>query len=183
MKIGAIGILAATLGIGSLVASVCVSREPAPAKSAPAADNRPKGNSDNLRTLLDTFRSDSNATKIRVLNQALKLTPEEAAKFWPVYQKYEKELNSVIDRRIALIRKFVTLSNEGGLDNANAAMLSTEWLQGEQDRLDLWKKYNKEIGAAVSPIRAAQFLQVEHQIALLMDLDVASQMPAVTGAK
>lgn len=178
MKLGAIGILAIALAAGSLVASVCVSREPAPAKSPET-----KTSSDNLRTLLDTFRSDYNTSKIRVLNQALKLTPEEATKFWPIYQKYEKELNAVIDRRVALIKKFVTLSNEGGLDNANAATLSADWLRGEQDRLDLWKKYNKEIGAALSPIRAAQFLQVEHQIALLMDLDVASAMPAVTGSK
>ena len=84
--------------------------EPAPAKSPET-----KTSSDNLRTLLDTFRSDYNTSKIRVLNQALKLTPEEATKFWPIYQKYEKELNAVIDRRVALIKKFVTLSNEGGL--------------------------------------------------------------------
>ena len=46
-----------------------------------------------------------------------------------------------------------------------------------QARLDLWKKYRKKIAKAVSPARAAQFLQVEHQVALFMDLNIAAEMP------
>jgi hypothetical protein len=48
-----------------------------------------------------------------------------------------------------------------------------------QARLDLWKKYQRKIAKAVSPARAAQFLQVEHQIALFMDLNIAADMPAL----
>jgi hypothetical protein len=47
------------------------------------------------------------------------------------------------------------------------------------DRLALWKKYHQRISRAVSPVRGAQFLQVEHQMALFVDLNIASEMPVI----
>ena len=83
------------------------------------------------------------------------------------------------DRKLALIREFATLHFGGKLDNKQAADLAARWLKNTQERLDLWKKYHKQISKAVSPIRAAQFLQVEHQMALFIDLNIAAEMPAV----
>lgn len=181
MKLGFFSSLAGIALAGALAASVASSREPAPAP-APTSSKETSRPS-NLEQILAAFRTDLNASKVATLNRVMKMTAEEAAKFWPIYQKYEKELTAVGDRRVALIKEFVTLSNEGKLNDSNAATLSAGWLQGEQDRLDLWKKYNKEISAALSPIRGAQFLQVEHQIALLVDINVASAMPQVGEGK
>ena len=86
------------------------------------------------------------------------------------------------DRKLALIRDFARLHLSGTLDNMNAADLAARWLKNTQERIDLWKKYHKQISRAVSPIRAAQFLQVEHQMALFIDLNIATEMPVV-GAK
>ena len=59
--------------------------------------------------------------------------------------------------------------------------MAAQWLQNVQDRLDLWKKYCQQISDAVSPVRAAQFLQVENQMAIFVDLNIASEMPVVGG--
>lgn len=184
MKSRILGSLGFALLASSIAVAVAASREPAQTPPAPhqsAAKEAPRPG--NLEQILSAFRTDLNTSKVATLNRVMQMNAEEASKFWPIYQRYEKELAVVGDRRVALIRQFVALSNEGKLDNTNASTLSAEWLQGEQDRLDLWKKYNKEISAAVSPIRAAQFLQVEHQIALLVDINIASAMPQVGGAK
>ncbi|MCX6926644.1 MAG: transcriptional regulator, partial [Verrucomicrobia bacterium] len=109
----------------------------------------------------------------------MKLTGPEAEKFWPVYRNYEKELAAVADRKVAMIREFAPLLFGGKLDDQKANDLAARWLKNTQERLDLWKKYHKQISKAVSPIRAAQFLQVEHQMALLIDLNIAAEMPAV----
>jgi len=181
MKPGLFGTLAISALVASIAVSIASSGEPAAAPQAPATKDAAKPT--NLEQILASFRTDLNASKVATLNRVMKMTPEEATKFWPIYQKYEKELTAVGDRRVALIKEFVALSNDGKLNDSNAATLSTQWLQGEQDRLDLWKKYNKEISAAVSPIRGAQFLQVEHQIALLVDINIASAMPQVGASK
>ena len=134
---------------------------------------------DDLRATLETLRSDVNTFKIRTLNQALQLTGPEADKFWPVYRQYEKELAAVADRKVALIRDFGDHCLNGTFDDKAADAMSKQWLKNVQDRLDLWKKYQKKLAKAVSPARAAQFLQVEHQIALFMDLNIAAEMPAL----
>ena len=134
---------------------------------------------DDLRACLEMFRSDANAAKIRTINEVMKLTGPEAEKFWPVYRKYETELTAVAERKMALIREFAPLHFSGKLDEQQAANLAARWLKNTQERLDLWKKYHKQISKAVSPIRAAQFLQVEHQMALLIDLNIAAEMPAL----
>lgn len=135
--------------------------------------------SDDLRTVFETFRSDVNAFKVRTLNQAMQMTGPEAERFWPVYRQYEKELAAVADQKVALLREFVERCATDSLDDADANSIARRWLKNVQARLDLWKKYQRRIAKAVSPARAAQFLQVEHQMALFMDLNIAADMPAL----
>ena len=136
-------------------------------------------NPDEARAYFEVLRSDFNTEKIRTLNQVMKLTAPEADTFWPIYRSYEQELALVGDRKLALIQEFMTYQKAGTLTDANAKVMAEQWLQNVQDRLDLWKKYHQQISAAVSPIRAAQFLQVENQMAIFVDLNIASEMPVV----
>ena len=136
-------------------------------------------NGDDARAALEELRSDFNASKIRTFNQVMKLTAPEAEKFWPVYRNYERELAGLGDRKLALIRDFATHHQAGTLNDQNSREMAGRWLANAQDRLDLWKKYHQQFSDAVSPIRAAQFLQVEHQLALFVDISIASEMPVV----
>jgi hypothetical protein len=158
-------LLAAVLPLGSLTAFT----QTGPNSSEP----------DNLRAVLETLRSDVNGYKVRVINQAMQLTGPEAEKFWPIYRQYEQDLGKVADRKIALIREFGEKSAAGTLNGKAADALADKWLENVRDRLDLWKKYRKKIAKAVSPARAAQFLQVENQVALFMDLNIAAEMPVL----
>ena len=129
--------------------------------------------------MLESLRSDLNGFKVQVLNQVMALTGPEAEKFWPIYRQYEKELAAVGDRKVALIRDFVNLRGSGKIEPAEWEGLSKRWLANVQERVDLWKKYRKRIAKALSPMRGAQFLQVENQIALFIDLSIASEMPVL----
>jgi hypothetical protein len=143
------------------------------------AQPQPSSEPDDVRAALEMFRSDLNGAKVRTLNQVMRLTGPEAEKFWPIYRQYEKDLAEVGERKLKLLREFAAHHSKGTLNDENSKKMAQDWLQNVQDRLDLWKKYHKEISKAVSPIRAAQFLQVEHQIALFIDLNIASEMPVV----
>jgi hypothetical protein len=136
-------------------------------------------NPDEARAYFEVLRSEFNAEKIRLLNGVMKLTAEEADKFWPIYRQYEKDLAAVGDRKLALIQEFMRHHRAGTLTDQNSETMAAQWLQNVQDRLDLWKKYHQQIKVAVSPMRAAQFLQVENQIAIFVDLNIASEMPVV----
>ena len=161
------------LAAGSLLLHGCATSSQKPASLT----------ADDARAYFEVLRSDFNAGKIRALNQVMKLTVEEADKFWPIYRAYEKDLAAVGDRKLALIREFMTQRQAGTLGDENSRALAGEWLQNAQDRLDLWKKYHQQISEAVSPIRAAQFLQVENQMAIFVDLNIASEMPVIGDAR
>ena len=134
------------------------------------------------RAYFEEFRADFNGEKVRTLNDAMKLSVEEADKFWPIYRSYQQELAPVSDRKLSIIREFLTYRKAGTLTEDRSKDLTAKWLQNAQDRLDLWKKYSEQISASVSPIRGAQFLQVENQMALLVDVSIASEMPMVGSA-
>jgi hypothetical protein len=149
-----------------------------------ATSGKPKAalTADDARAQLEVLRSDFNTTKIHTLNQVMKLTVEEADKFWPIYRSYEKELAAVGDRKLALLVEFMRQHQASTLTDQHSQVMATQWLQNVQDRLDLWKKYHRQISDAVSPVRAAQFLQVENQLAIFVDLNIASEMPMVGSA-
>jgi len=46
-----------------------------------------------------------------------------------------------------------------------------------EKKLELLKDYYKKIKKATSPVIAARFLQVEYDIGLLLDLEIASDLP------
>lgn len=138
---------------------------------------------DDVRMAINVLRSDFNADKIATLNRVLRLTAPEAEKFWPIYRRYEAELAAVGDRKLALIREFEQAHFGGTLDDRKARKLANDWLKNTRQRLDLWTKYHRRLSKALSPLRAAQFLQVEHQMALFVDLTIASEMPAVGSSR
>lgn len=158
-------LLTAVLPLGSMTAF----SQPGPDSPAP----------DDLRAILETLRSDVNGYKVRVINQAMQLTGPEADKFWPIYRQYEQELGRTADRKAAIIREFSGRCANGTFDNKAADSIAKQWIKNAEARLDLWKKYRKRIAKALSPVRAAQFLQVEHQVALFIDLNIAAEMPAL----
>jgi hypothetical protein len=135
---------------------------------------------DNTRAYLEILRSDFNADKVALYNRVLQLTEPEAKKFWPVYRDYERELMKLSDQRLELIRDFFSREEAGKLTDEASKEIADRWLKSVQARLDLWKKYHKKISEAVSPTRAAQFLQLENQIALFIDIAIASEMPAIS---
>ena len=161
--------LASVLGAGALALHGCATPDHQPL--SPTADD--------ARADLELLRSDFNTGKIRALNQAMKLTVPEADKFWPIYREYEKDLGSVGDRKAALVREFFAHHRSGTLTGQYSRELADQWLRNIQDRLDLWRKYHSEISESVSPVRAAQFLQVENQMAIFLDLSIATEMPVV----
>jgi hypothetical protein len=159
-----------TLLLVAATATVCVSGR---------AQNKAASTPDDLRAVLEMMRSDVNTYKIAAINQAMALTAPEAEAFWPLYRQYEKELAAVGDRKVALIREYAALRAGGAIDQKTWDTLARSWLSNVQDRCDLWKRYQKKIAKAVSPMRAAQFLQVENQMALFIDLNIAAEMPVL----
>ena len=144
------------------------------APAAPAA-----AVNDNLYNYLQLLRSDVNSLKVELVDSILKLSAEDAKKFWPIYRDYENELGKLAIGRAEMITEFVQAHQEGSFDNVKAKDMAKRWFKSQRARLDLLEKYHAKIEKALTSVQAGQFLQIENQIGLFIDVTIASEMPTV----
>jgi 1-aminocyclopropane-1-carboxylate deaminase/D-cysteine desulfhydrase-like pyridoxal-dependent ACC family enzyme len=129
----------------------------------------------NMRAYTELLRSDLRAQKVAIITEVMQFTEAEDTKFWPVYREYEAELAKINDDRMALIKDYA--DNYAALTDVVADKLARRALDLEARRHALRTTYYDRIKLAVSPKTAARFMQVEHQILLLLDLQIAASLP------
>jgi len=130
-----------------------------------------------LDAYIELLKSDMRTEKVAVITEALQLTSEESSAFWPIHREYELELSKIIDDRIELIKDYA--QHYDNLTNEKAKELAKTVFELEKRRTKLKKKYFKKFEKAVSAIVAAKFIQIENQINLLVDLQIASELPLI----
>ena len=145
--------------------------------AAPAA--RAAEANDNLQNYLQLLRSDMNSIKAQLVNSIMQLSQEDAKKFWSIYLQYENELGELALNKAAIVTEFIKSHRDGSFDNAKAQDIASRWLKGQRAKIDLLDKYHRKISEALTPVAAGQFLQIENQLGLFVDVTIASEMPVV----
>jgi len=145
-----------------------------PALAAPAAEV-----DDNIYNYLQLLRSDFNSAKVEIVNRIMKLSAADAKKFWPIYREYENELGKQAVNRAEFIAEFVQSHKDGTFDNAKAKSMAKRWFKAQRARLDLLEKHHRKIEKVLSSVQAGQFLQIENQINIFIDMTIAAEMPLV----
>ncbi|MFZ2170525.1 MAG: hypothetical protein WAW61_12920 [Methylococcaceae bacterium] len=128
-------------------------------------------------------RAEMREDKVVLINESMGLTSSDPNydAFWHEYYPYEAELKKINDERLQLVRDYQF--NYDKMDNNIANDLAEHALAIHKKKLDLLKKYYEKIKQATSPIIAVRFLQVEHQIGLILDVEIASQLPLLIDKK
>jgi len=129
----------------------------------------------NLAAYAELLRSDVRKEKIAILTEVLGLTEAEDKAFWPIYREYDLEMASLGDERVALIEEYAR--NYSQMTDATAEELASKALALEARRAALKAKSHERVKKALSPRTALRFLQVEHQLLLIVDLQVAAALP------
>jgi hypothetical protein len=129
----------------------------------------------NLDAYIEVLRSDVRASKTALVTEALALDDSESAAFWPVYREYDNQLAKLWDQRLALIKEYA--QSYGSIDEAKADDLATRLLKLDEDRVRLRRDYFKKVKKAIHAQKAARWLQVENRVGLLIDLQIASELP------
>lgn len=152
------------------------------ASAPPAAAQAPAGGGDatrarNLQAYVELLRSDIREQKVALISGMMQFSEADDAKFWPVYREYEQELSGMNDERLALVREYAT-SYEKMTDQI-ANRLAHAVLDLEARRNALKTKYYERLAAILPARTAARVLQVENQILLLLDLQIAAALPVI----
>ena len=148
-----------------------------PATSARAQDI----NKGDLLAFVELARSDIRTEKALIYADNMSLTPDEASEFWPLQREYDLEANKILDRRVALIMKFGP--NAKTMTDDEAKAVAKESFDIEAERTSLKRKYFQSFSEVISPVKAARFFQIENQLNMAIDLQLASEMPLIGQSK
>ena len=123
------------------------------------------------------FRKDVRSLKKQIISANIELSDTEAQQFWPIYDRYTAEMEKIEDRKFELLKEYAR--NYSTLTDEQA----DTYIQGraavEESILQLRLKYLPVFREVLSGKTAALFTQMEWRLGLVVDLQVASQVPMV----
>ena len=126
---------------------------------------------DDLDILLSALRANRKA----MVAVNMQLTEDEAAKFWPVYDRYQKEINGAGDRLAALIEEYA--ESFGSMSNEKAMKIVDDYLTIEADRLKIRRTYVEQFAKALPGTKVARFYQLENKMDAEIDAELAVFIP------
>ncbi len=131
----------------------------------------------NIQAYVDLMRADVRDQKAEIMGSMMELNIDDAAKFWPIYSEYDAELTKVNNLRVQNITDYA--ENYSQMTDEKADQLVQSSLEYQKQRGELLAKYYGRMKDALGAITAARFLMVEHQLLLIIDLQIASSLPIV----
>jgi hypothetical protein len=126
---------------------------------------------------IEMVRSMAQLERKAVIEKGMQLTPEEAGKFWPVYNEYAAELAKTNDQLVKLITDYA--ASYEMMDDKTATTLRDNFFNMQGDLLSLRKKYAKRFSKVVSQVKVTRFFQLEHKMDAVQNLKLARQIPLV----
>jgi hypothetical protein len=166
--------LLAALALSGVVMTAChpasaqdAGAQPAPSQSSQAA----------LDQNIDMMRKDIRSQKKQLIAANVPLTDAEAQVFWPVYDKYTAELATANNEKYAVIKEYA--QSNGNMTDAQADDWAKRIMKLDGDvaalRVKYWPSFRKILPAK----KAALYQQVERQAQMMIDTQIAMQMPLV----
>ncbi len=135
----------------------------------------------NLSAYAELLRSDVRVQKVAILTEVMGFTQAEDAAFWPIYRDYEADVARIGDERLANVLKYAAAFDT--LTDETAGQLAAKAIDLEAQRSAALARCYEKVKTALSARTALRFLQVEHQLQLLIDLQIAASLPVAPNKK
>lgn len=110
-----------------------------------------------------------------VVMENMEFTEEEAAAFWPVYEKHQEELFQTNQRGAKLILAYASVYQT--LTDEQAVKLVDEYYDVQDDRLAVMKKMAVDVGKVLPGKKAFRYLQVEAKLSAIGRFELAKEIP------
>lgn len=124
---------------------------------------------------LEMLKHDIREAKTEVMTNTMKFSAADAAAFWPVYKAYQDEARKLADSRVELIKEYAAAY--WSITNTQAADLATRWLDYQKKRGDMTAKLYEDLAEALSPAQALKAVQLEYRLNLILDSQIANELP------
>lgn len=131
------------------------------------------GSDDELQMIKDFLKSE----KKDLVKEYMKLDDAQSAKFWPLYEEFQGKRSSLGQERVNIIKdygsQFATMTDD------QASALVKRIFKNDKAYTKLQEKYFKKFSKAVSPIKSAQYMQLEEYFRTLIRYEVQDAIPFI----
>ena len=151
------------------------------AKESPVAAPSNANSEQNIQAYIKLMRADVRQQKAEMMGAVMALSAADAAKFWPIYNDYDAQLNKLNDQRVANISEYAR--NYDQMTDEKADELMKNAMTYRTQRTELLERTYERMKQTLGAITAARFVQVEDQLLEIIDLQIAARLPvAGTGS-
>ena len=165
-----LSLFSAVIALCALVISVAAwteSQQGKPASGTPAP----------MDDLLQAVRGDLQTSRADIIKKSVTLTPEQGAKFWPLFDAYQKEQNAIMDEQLKAIQHYIEIADRA--DDAAALAFVNAHLTRDA-RMDALRQqwlgtFQEVLGARL----AARVIQIDRRISLSQQMQLTSKIPLV----
>ena len=139
------------------------------AKPAPSVANTP------IEDVLKAVRSDLQGDRADIIAKNMTLTSEQAAKFWPVFEKYQSEQNVIMDDQLRGIQRYI--ENYDTIDDAGALALINAHFDRDARMNAMRQKWFGEFQKVLGTKLAVRAMQIDRRLSLAQQMQFASRIP------
>ena len=126
---------------------------------------------------VQAVREDIRAHRKQITAENVTLTPDEATKFWPIYDQYVQETIKINDARWNLLKNYA--ANYDKMTDALAAEYMKQSATTDTQLVALRERYVPIFEKVVSVQKAARWYQVDRRLDLMINLQISGMIPMV----
>jgi hypothetical protein len=135
----------------------------------------PAWTQDNMQILREKIKAD----KKLVVAANMQLTESEAKAFWPVYDRYQKDLAKINHRIGKLIESYAADYQANTLTDEKAKKLIGEYVAIGKAEAKLQESYVPKLSKVLPMKKVARYLQIENKIRAAIKYELAGEIPLV----
>ena len=130
------------------------------------------GNTD-MELLAEKIKAD----KKLLVGINMSLTNEESRDFWPLYEAYQKELQTVNRDLGRLIVEFAEAYAKGPIPNDTAKQIRNDVLALEEKELRLKRTNADKMEKVIPAWKVMRYMQIESKVRALVKFELAQRIP------
>jgi len=131
----------------------------------------------NEQAYIRLLRADLKTKKQQIVTDTMQLTDQQGAIFWPIYRQYDAEQTKLGDQKLTMVQDYA--QNFLNMSNEKADQLAQRVMALDDQRSVLRRKYYDLMKKSLPTVLVVRFFQVEAQLQLLVDLQIASNLPII----
>jgi len=123
------------------------------------------------------FQKDLMADRAEIMAKGLTLDAQQAAKFWPLFETFQKEQSAIVDAPIKSLKDYADHFHT--LSDADATAYINSLLDRDQKMHDLRVKWLSKFQGAVGAKAAASAIQLDRRLGNITQVQMSSRIPLI----